>query len=154
MARKTIFCVRLKEEEREELNQYIRRGKSSARSLTRARILLLADEGQSDEVIIDALKASRTTIVRIRKRYFEGGLDSALNEKSRSGAPPKIDARVEAKLTGLACSDPPEGRSRWTLNLLADKLVELGEVDSISGMSVCRVLKKMKSSHGSNSDGA
>ena len=132
MARKTIFCVRLKEEEREELNQYIRRGKSSARSLTRARILLLADEGQSDE----------------------GGLYSALNEKSRSGAPPKIDARVEAKLTGLACSDPPEGRSRWTLNLLADKLVELGEVDSISGMSVCRVLKKMKSSHGSNSDGA
>ena len=154
MARKTIFCVRLKEEEREELNQYIRRGKSSARSLTRARILLLADEGQSDEEIIDALKASRTTIVRIRKRYFEGGLDSALNEKSRCGAPPKIDARVEAKLTGLACSDPPEGRSRWTLNLLADKLVELGEVDSISGMSVCRVLKKMKSSHGSNSDGA
>jgi transposase len=154
VARKTIFCVRLKEEEREELNQYIRRGKSSARSLTRARILLLADEGQSDEVIIDALKASRTTIVRIRKRYFEGGLYAALNEKSRSGAPPKIDARVEAKLTGLACSDPPEGRSRWTLNLLADKLVELGEVDSISGMSVCRVLKKMKSSHGSNSDGA
>ena len=114
------------------------------KSLTRARILLLADGGQSDAEIIDALKASRTTIVRIRKRYFEGGLESALNERSRSGAPPKIDARVEAKLTGIACSDPPEGRSRWTLNLLADKLVELGEVDSISGMSVCRALKKMK----------
>ena len=89
MARKTIFCVKLEEKEREELNQYIRRGKSSARSLTRARILLLADGGQSDAEIIDALKASRTTIVRIRKRYFEGGLESALNERSRSGAPPK-----------------------------------------------------------------
>ena len=79
MARKTIFCVRLKEEEREELNQCIRRGKSSARSLTRARILLLAKEGQSDAEIIDALKVSRTTMVRIR-RYFEGGLESALNQ--------------------------------------------------------------------------
>lgn len=144
MARKTVFRVRLKEEEREELNQYIRRGKSSARSIARARILLLADEGRSDAEIIDALKVSRPTIVRIRKRYCEGGLKSALNEKPRSGAPPKIDARVEAKLTSLACSDPPEGRSRWTMNLLADKLVELGEVDSISGMSVCRTLKKMK----------
>jgi len=69
VARKTIFCVKLEEKEREELNQYIRRGKSSARSLTRARILLLADGGQSDAEIIDALKVSRTTIVRIRKRY-------------------------------------------------------------------------------------
>jgi transposase len=144
VARKTIFNVRLKEQEREELNQYIRHGKSSARSLTRARMLLLADEGQSDAEIIDALKVSRTTIVRIRRRYCDGGLESALNEKPRSGAPPKIDARVEAKLTALACSEPPEGRSRWTLNLLADKLVELGEVDSISGMSVCRALKKMR----------
>jgi len=144
MARKTVFCVKLNEEEREELNHYIRHGESSARSLTRARILLLADEGQSDAEVGNALKVSRTTTVRVRKRYFEGGLESALNEKPRSGAPPKIDTRVEAKLTGLACSDPPEGRSRWTLNLLADKLVELGEVDSISGMSVCRALKKMK----------
>jgi len=144
MARKTVFFVKLKEEERDGLNQYIRHGESSARSLTRARILLLADEGQSDAKVGNALKVSRTTIVRVRKRYCEGGLESALNERSRSGAPPKIDTRVEAKLTGLACSDPPEGRSRWTMNLLADKLVELGEVDSISGMSVCRVLKKMK----------
>jgi transposase len=144
VARKTLFYVRLNEEEREELNRYIRHGQSSARSLTRARILLLADEGQSDAEIIDALKVSRTTTVRIRKRYCEGGMESALSEKPRCGAPPKIDARVEAKLTALACSNPPEGKSRWTMNLLADKLVELGEVDSISGMSVCRVLKKMK----------
>ena len=144
MARKTVFCVKLNEEERDGLNQYIRDGESSARSLTRARILLLADEGQSDAEVVNALKVSRTTVVRIRKRYCEDGLEFALTEKPRSGAPPKIDARVEAKLTGLACSNPPEGRSRWTMNLLADKLVELGEVDSISGMSVCRALKKMR----------
>lgn len=144
MSRKTIFCVRLNEGDREELNRYIRHGKSSARSLTRARILLLADEGHSDEVIVEALKVSRPTVNRIRKRYCEGGLEFALYEKPRSGAPPKIDGRVEAKLTLLACSEPPEGRSKWTLRLLADKLVELEAVDSISHMTVHRILKKMR----------
>lgn len=138
----------LKEEDREELNLYLRRGKSSARSLTRARILLLADEGRLDEEIVEVLKVSRTTVNRIRKRYCEGGLEFALHEKTRSGAPPKIDGRVEAKLTLLACSEPPEGRSKWTLRLLADKLVELEAVDSISHMSVHRMLKKTRSNHG------
>jgi putative transposase len=148
VSRKTIFCVRLKEEDRDELNQYLRRGKSSARSLTRARILLLADEGRSDDEIVEALKVSRTTVNRIRKRYCEGGLEFALHEKPRSGAPPKIDGRVEAQLTLLACSEPPEGRSKWTLRLLADKLIELEAVDSISHMSVHRLLKKTRSNRG------
>ena len=148
MSRKTVFCVRLKKEDREDLNRYLRRGKSSARSLTRARILLLADEGRSDEEIVEALKVSRTTVNRIRKRYCEGGLEFALHEKNRSGAPPKIDGRVEAQLTLIACSEPPEGRSKWTLRLLADKLVELKAVDSISHMSVHRLLKKTRSNHG------
>ena len=148
MSRKTIFCVRLKEEDRAELNQYLRRGKSSARSLTRARILLLADEGRSDDEIVEALKVSRTTVNRIRKRYCEGGLEFALHEKPRCGAPPKIDGRVEAQLTFLACSEPPEGRSKWTLRLLADKLIELEAVDSISHMSVHRLLKKTRSNRG------
>jgi putative transposase len=148
VSRKTIFCVRLKEEDRVELNRYLRRGKSSARSLTRARILLLADEGHSDEEIVEALKVSRTTVNRIRKRYCENGLEFALHEKNRSGAPPKIDGRIEAQLTLLACSEPPEGRSKWTLRLLADKLVELEAVDSISHMSVHRMLKKTRSNHG------
>lgn len=144
VARKTIYVVNLTDEDREELNQYLRRGKSSARSQTRARILLLADEGRSDAEIADALSVSRTTICRIRKRYCDFGLEFALNEKPRSGAPPKIDGRVEAELTVLACSDPPEGRSKWTLRLLADKLVELEVVDSISHMSVQRTLKKTR----------
>jgi len=148
VSRKTIFIVRLKAEDREVLSRYLRRGKSSARSLTRARILLLADEGHSDKEIVEALKVSRTTVNRIRKRYCKGSLESALHEKTRSGAPPKIDGRVEAQLTLLACSEPPEGRSKWTLRLLADKLVELEVVDSISHMSVHRLLKKTRSNRG------
>ena len=148
MAMKRVHVVKLTGEEREELLQFLRKGKSSARSQTRARILLLSDEGLEDDEIAETLKVSKSTICRIRKRYCEGGLDFALQEKPRSGAPNKIDGRVEAQLTLLACSDPPEGRSRWTVRLLADRLVELEVVDSISHMSVQRLLKKMKLSLG------
>jgi transposase len=148
MAMKRVHVVNLKEEERDELMQFLRKGKSSARSQTRARILLLSDEGLEDDEIVETLKVSKSTVSRIRKRYCEGGLDFALNEKPRSGAPKKIDGRVEAQLTLLACSDPPEGRSRWTVRLLTDRLVELEVVDSISHMSVQRLLKKMKLSLG------
>jgi putative transposase len=144
MGRKKLNIVHLNEQEREELRQYLRKGKSSARSLTRARILLLADDGRDDEEIAETLKVSKSTVSRIRTRYCEGGLDSALHEKARSGAPSKIDGRIEAELTLLACSDPPDGRSKWTVRLLADKLVEIEVVDSISHMSVQRLLKKMK----------
>ena len=139
-----MHIVSLKEQEREELKQYLRKGKSSARSQTRARILLLADEGRDDEMIAEALKVSKSTVSRIRTRYCEGGLDLALHEKARSGAPPKIDGRIEAQLTLLACSEPPDGRSKWTVRLLADRLIEMEVVDSLSHMSVQRLLKKMK----------
>lgn len=145
---KRVYVVDLTEEEKDLLLRFLRKGKSSARSQTRARILLLSDEGLEDDEIVETLKVSRSTVSRIRKRYFEGGLDLALNEKPRSGAPKRIDGRVEAQLTLLACSDPPEGRSRWTVKLLTDRLVELGFVDSISHMSVQRLLKKMKLSLG------
>ena len=144
MTRKKLHIVSLKEKEREDLKQYLRKGKSSARSLTRARILLLADEGRDDEMIAETLTVSKTTVSRIRTRYCEGGLDSALHEKARSGAPSKIDGRIEAELALLVCSDPPDGRSKWTIRLLADKLVEIEVVDSISHMNVQRLLKKMK----------
>ncbi len=142
MTREPIFIVNLKDEDREKLNQYIRRGKASARSLSRARILLLADEGYTTNEIVDVLKTSRTTVTRIRKRYCQEGLSFALGEKSRSGRPQKIDGTIKAKTTLLACSEPPEGRSTWTLKLLADKLIELKAIDSISVMSVQRILKK------------
>src|SRR5512136_763475 len=140
MAMKRVHVVNLKEDERAKLNQFLRKGKSSARSQTRARILLLADEGLEDDEIVATLKVSKSTVCRIRKRYCQGGLDYALNEKPRIGAPKKIDGRVEAQLTLLACSDPPEGRSRWTVKLLADRLVDMEVIDSISHMSVHRLL--------------
>jgi putative transposase len=148
MARKKLHIVSLKEQEREDLKQYLRKGKSSARSLTRARILLLADEGRDDEMIAEALNVSKSTVSRIRTRYCESGLDFALHEKARCGAPHKIDGRIEAQLTLLACSEPPDGRSKWTVRLLTDRLVEMEVVDSISHMSVQRLLKKMKLSLG------
>jgi transposase len=148
MAMKRVHVVKLQEEERDELMQFLRKGKSSARSQARARILLLSDEGLEDDEIVKTLKVSKSTISRIRKIYCKEGLGFALNEKPRSGAPKKVDGRVEAQLTLLACSDPPEGRSRWTVRLLADRLVELEVVDSISHMSVQRLLKKMKLSLG------
>ena len=148
MAMKRVHVVKLTGDEQDELKQYLRKGKSSARSQTRARTLLLSDEGLEDDEIVETLKVSKSTVSRIRKRYCEGGLDFALHEMPRSGAPPKIDSRVEAQLTLLACSDPPEGRSRWTVRLLADRLVELEVVESISHMSVQRLLKKMKLSLG------
>ena len=148
MGRKKLYNVSLKEGEREELKRNLRKGKSSVRSQTRSRILLLADDGWDDDEVKDILKVSKSTASRIRKRYCEGGLDFALHEKARSGAPLKMNGRIEAQLTLLACSDPPEGRSKWPVRLLADRLVEMEVVDSISHMSVQRLLKKMKSSLG------
>jgi len=106
MGRKRLHEVILQEGEQEELESFIRKGKTSARSQTRARILLLAADGRSDKEIVDVLKVSRGTVRNVRDRYWEKGLDYALNEKPRSGAPPKVDGRVEAELTLLACSDP------------------------------------------------
>ena len=136
MSRKKLYCIRLEEGEREELNNYLRRGNSSSRSLTRARILLLADEGRSDEEISDVLKVSKSTASRIRKRYCEGGLDFALHEKSRSGAPTKIDGRIEAQLTLLACSPdplpPPAGVTEWGLAAEQDDVELLGRLQGSS----------------------
>jgi len=142
MSRKTIFVVRLTEEERAKLGKFISSGKSSARSQTRARILLMADEGYTNNKIAEVLRTTRVRVNRIRKIYCQEGLDSAINEKSRVGRPPKIDGTIEAQATLLACSEPPEGRSSWTLQLIADKLIELKVIDSISAMSVQRILKK------------
>ncbi len=142
MSRKMLHEVQLSAEDREKLQNHLRRGKSSARSQTRARILLLADAGRSDAEIVEALGTSKSSVARIRKRYCDEGLEFIFKEKPRSGAPPKISGIARAQLVTLACSEPPEGRSRWTLRLLADKFVELGYGNSISHMEVYRTLKK------------
>jgi transposase len=137
-----IYIVDLTEEERTSLLVLIKSGEHSARKLNRARILLLADDGRSDREIAEALHTSRPTVQRTRQRFVEGGLDNALNERRRPGARKILDEKGEALLEMLARSEPPAGRKRWTLELLADRLVELKAVDSISYETVRRELKK------------
>lgn len=139
---KKIHEVTLTAQERKQLDEYVKQGKKSARSITRARILLLADRRKSDEQIAEALGTSLPTVYRIRKRYHAEGLKKALKEEARSGAPAKVDARLEAYLIALCCSEPPQGHSRWTLRLLADRLVRLELVDAIDYTTVRNILKK------------
>jgi putative transposase len=149
----TKYHVYLTTENRQELESLIHSGESSARTQTRARILLLTDENQKKkkgaEEIASVLMCSLPTITNIRKKFVEGGLENALYDQVRPGATPKITGEIEAQLTLLACSTPPEGRARWTLQLLADRLVELKLVDSISDVAVMHRLKKMNLSLGS-----
>jgi transposase len=148
------YIVTLEPEERELLQQLIRKGKAAARKLTRARILLKADSsagqpGWTDEQIAQALDIHYTTVANVRRRWVEQGLEAALNRR-----PPtrqyerKLDGEAEAHLIALACSGPPEGHQRWTLRLLADKMVELRYVDSVSHETVRQTLKKTSSSRG------
>jgi transposase len=142
MARKK-YIVSLSNEERETLLEMTRKGEIKARKMKRAMILLKADEGTTDPQIMAALNTSRPTAERIRKRFVTGGLKKALNEDPRPGQRRKLDGRAEARLMAISCSEPPEGYDQWTLRLLADRLVELGTVESISHECVRQTLKKM-----------
>ncbi len=144
---KKKYLVDLSSEERAELHQLVRRGKHSSRKVTRARILLLASDGRTDEQIVAALKTCFATVERTRKRFVEEGL-GCLNERPRRGQAPKLTVKQEAHLIAIACSTPPEGRARWTLQLLADKVVELKFTDSIARETIRQVLKKTLSSRG------
>ena len=146
--------TQLSADDRQALQQLTRKGKVSARKLNRARILLLVDEGRAESDISQILRTSGNTIWRTKLRYNEGGLDWALNEEPRRGAPTKLDGKQEAFLVALACSDPPQGRETWTMQLLADKLVELDIVASISDETVRTTLKKTSSNPGKSKPGA
>jgi len=147
---KKVYVVDLTPEERDELLALLKGGEARVRKTNRARILLLlADEGRTDqEVVAEALLTSVSTVERTRKRFVEGGLGRALEEAPRPGGERKLDGRQEAHLVALACSDPPEGRQRWTMQLLADRLVEAGGVEGISDETVRRTLKRGTSSRG------
>lgn len=148
------YKVTLTNEERKQLETLIHRGKSNARALTRARILLKADEGKygpgwTDEKIKEATDASIPTIERVRKRFVLESLDAALYDRRHPGAPKTVmTGETEAHLIALTCSKPPEGRKRWTMHLLADKMVELSYVPSIGRETVRCTLKKMNLSLG------
>ena len=141
-------CVKLSEHERQYLRKIVESGNDKARKITRCRILLLADEakGKTDKEISDALDVCLATVFNIRRRYCNGGLERAINEGARSGQPPKFKGKSMAKITALACSKPPEGRAKWSLRLLADRLIELDIVETISHVSVHNILKKTNSS--------
>lgn len=144
---KKKYLVDLSADERETLLQLIKRGKPSSRKVTRARILLLASDGFTDEPIVASLKTAFATVERTRKRFVEEGL-GCLNERPRRGQASKLTGKQEAHLIAIACSTPPEGRARWTLQLLADKVVELKFAASIARETVRQVLKKTTSSRG------
>ena len=151
MAKK--YIVTLTEDERAQLVALTKRGKVSARRLTRAHLLLQADTGLADEAIAQALHIGTATVERIRKRFVEEGLEAALAERPRPGGQRKLDGKQEAFLMALACSTPPEGRTCWTMQLLAEKLVELRVVAAISDETVRRTLKKTSSSRGRSRPG-
>ena len=148
------YVVKLQPEQKSELLGILRRGKSSARKMSRARILLKADEGFTDEQIADIVHVGSSTVGRVRQRFVQKGLDSALNELPRPGGRRKFTGKQEAHLIATACSKAPEGHARWTLRLLAGKAVELGFSQSCSYEAVRKVLKKTKSSRGKRSNGA
>lgn len=150
---KKKYIIDLTADERDELLQLIRRGKERVRKVTRARILLKAASGCTDEAIAVALSTGIATVERTRRRFVEEGM-KALNEHPRPGKGRKLSGKQEAHLIAVACSTAPEGRERWTLRLLADKVVELGLADSLSYETVRRVLKKTTSSRGRKSNGA
>lgn len=146
------YHVDLNDEERKQLQQLTRQGKHSSRKVMRALVLLKAEEGFSDSEIASAIGISIPTIERTRKRFVEEGL-GALNERQRPGPKPKLSGKQEAHLIAIACSEPPEGRQRWTLRLLADKVVELGLAETYTYEAARRVLKKTNLSHGRKSNG-
>src|ERR1043166_6332687 len=148
-------AIKLTLDERHDLERFVTRGKKSAREITRARILLLTQDGRQVTDIARTLGVSRGTFYNVYKRYqrkkARTPLVEVLEEEPRSGRPLKLDRRVAASVTMIACSEPPAGRARWTLHLIADKLVKLGVTDAISHESVRQVLKKIASSPGSQS---
>jgi transposase len=136
------YHVHLSDDERLQLEQLVSRGKTSARIITRAHILLKAADGASDEQIVDALGTSRATVERIRRRYTTEGLDAAVKDRPQKGRPRALSSKQAAHLIAIACSDAPDGHDHWPLRLLGQKLVELGYVESISPETVRQVLGK------------
>jgi putative transposase len=142
----------LTSEQRSQLGNLVRSGSGLARTQTKARILLMTDRSsgnvRKDAEIAESVMVNVATVGRTRRKFINEGMEAALHDKVRPGGKPKITGEIEAKLTMLACSDPPEGRDRWTIQLLADKMVELRYVESISRVAVGKRLKKANLSLG------
>lgn len=149
-----VATVRLTDAQRGDLNRRLEHDALNGRQRRRLQILLLADQGQKDEQIALTTGAARSTVERVRKRFASEGLEVALVEKPRSGAPAKLDGKQEAMIVALACSDAPKGQSKWSARLLANRVVEMEIVESTSESSVRRLLKKTRLNRGKSSPGA
>ncbi|MDQ2741226.1 MAG: helix-turn-helix domain-containing protein [Chloroflexota bacterium] len=136
------YHVQISPDDRQQLEQLVSRGKTSARVITRARILLKAAEGWQDGEIVDAVGSSVATVARVRRRFVQGGLDAVLKDKPQPSRPRVLSSKQAAHLIAIACSDAPDGHDHWPLRLLGQKLVELGYVESISPETVRQVLEK------------
>jgi transposase len=147
------YIVSLEPAERAHLESLLQRGKHASRKVNRARILLKAADGWHDGAIVEALQVGIATVGRIRKRFVEEGLTAALNEKPRPGQRRKLTGKQEARLIAEACSPAPQGHVRWTLRLLAERVVALELTASISHEAIRQVLKKTNSSPGRNNSG-
>jgi transposase len=146
MAKK--YIVDLNEDEVSQLQSIIKKGKHKARTITRANILLMATDRETDQAIAGTVRAHVATVQRIREKFVIGGLDFALKDEDHPPKPKKLDETQVAFLIATACSNPPEGRVRWTMQLLADHLVNVGIVDYISDETVRQTLKKTKLNRG------
>jgi transposase len=151
--RKTAV-VRLTDEQRADLTQRLERSPLTGRQRRRHQILLLADQGRTDAQIAQATGAGLSTVERLRRRWAREGLEAALAEKPRPGAPAKLDGKQEALIVALACSDAPPGHAQWSARLLANRAVEMEVVESVSPSTVRRLLKKTRSSRGRSGRGA
>src|SRR5215216_3323182 len=147
------YRVTLTDEERERLDGLTRKGTASARMVRRAQTLLLAAEERTDEAIAAALRIGVSTVERTRRRCVEEGVEAALRERPRPGARPKLGPKEQAFVVALACTKPPEGRERWTMQLLAERVVELQIVPDITDEAIRRLLKGTSSSPGSRRSG-
>jgi len=134
--------IRLKMEEVQFLNNFVKNGLRKAREVYRANVLLLANKGKKDVEIAEILSINRQTVARVKKKYVEDGLESALKDKPRSGQPIKYDERKKAEIIALACSNPPKGRKRWTIRLLVDEMYGNEGFETINFESVRLTLKK------------
>jgi transposase len=147
------YRVTLSADERERLERLSRQRTASVRMVRRAEALLLAADEKTDEVIAEQLRMSVTTLERLRRRFVEEGLEASLRERPRPGARPKLGPKEQAFVVALACTKPPEGRHRWTMQMLADRLVELEMVPDITDEAIRLLLKRTSSGRGCTSSG-
>jgi transposase len=147
------YRVALTDEERQDLEGLSRKRTAPVRTVRRAQALLMAADGETDEVIAEQLRMGAATLERLRRRFVEEGLEASLRERPRPGARPKLGPKEQAFVVALACTKPPEGRHRWTMQMLADRVVELELVPDISDEAIRRLLKRTSSSRGGTSSG-